>query len=467
MTVDNVMMFQIDFKSARQFTCNWRTGSATRRPTVCLQKNCASRLCGDDEFRLKRANPWTPLLFVFAVAGQIVVAFAQGAHGSDSIVLPANVREALEKQAAAMMTVHLESRTKNRAVNGQEMVDNYSDHFDTGHFHHLYDYQSGPNLLHNELAFDGEFFYYGSPDRNTPMLSKFLVSDRTYKDYWKRIFEFPYLDGAGCYFPESIAEIADQSLVEPLALYYDHEGRLTEAHEMGGDLHLSFEIPDPALIAMRKVELAAARKELQSEPISPETASNRLEAISHAQTMVPKRIETLVLSPKYGYGVVQREERTPDGKLIARTESRDWKFYQAAGIWLPTHCVKNWFAGQTTLSDFSDDPKETVESELKSVEFYQIWNVPFTLAYTNPGTVIADYSPDMRTDKFFGTYTVAADGSLHGGVVDSLVRQAAAHRERLAHRRVIRLFGIGFSVLALGSTLAIMLFVRRRKLTGH
>src|SRR5438034_10267253 len=58
----------------------------------------------------------------------------------------------------------------------------------------------------------------------------------------------------------------------------------------------------------------------------------------------PTRTVVLLLDPKHGYGVAERGEWNVAGKRTGRIQSEDWKFYEGAGIWLPSRCVVSYYA---------------------------------------------------------------------------------------------------------------------------
>ncbi len=96
----------------------------------------------------------------------------------------------------------------------------------------------------------------------------------------------------------------------------------------------------------------------------------------------------LLLEPKHGYGIVEREEWNPAGQRIARLQSEDWRFYEGAGLWLPNRCVAFYYARpREFVSEFSEQPIHFVTNELKHVEFGEK-DIPFTFEPAKSGEPI-------------------------------------------------------------------------------
>jgi hypothetical protein len=369
------------------------------------------------------------------------------------VQLPANARAALESQAKAITDVSLEYRLHD-TDNKSGTTNHYSEDFQGACFYQHLDFNPKPGVI--EFSFDGDFFYKGTfgYEDEAPMLQKFKLSDSTETDFWRSIFGLPFLDLAGFYTPSRAADISVQSRVEPLPLFYLKTGKLTQALETNGNMYLSFEIPDPALTALRAIGLPQEEARGRRNSIGNAQASNRLERIKTALRMEPKREVTLVLGINYGYGMLEREERTFDGRLIARTETHDWKYYDSAGIWLPSRCDISWFTGETTLQGFADQPLHVITADLAKADFNQKRpKALFTLTpkYTQPGTIIADRS--LRSNKYSGTYTMGLDGILLGGV-------HKYYQPTAAHSRFILWFVIGNIVVILA---IILVLLKRRK----
>src|SRR5207245_843732 len=123
-------------------------------------------------------------------------------------------------------------------------------------------------------------------------LGKYLVADATDPDRTKKLSEFPYLDAAGFYAPERISELQQFFSIEPLVLRYLKQNGATRIEKAGENLRVTY--------------------------------------------MTPERTVTVLLDPKLGFAVAEREEWTGAGKRIVRIESQDFKYYEAASIWLPS-----------------------------------------------------------------------------------------------------------------------------------
>lgn len=369
--------------------------------------------------------------------------------------LPLDVREQLEKQAAAMAAIYLEYTYACARAGYAEFI---STCFNANRFYRRTQRTRGKGKgLICEDAFDGEIFYFGEPEvlggvMEPARLGKYLVNDETDPDHWRRLFEFPYLDGASFYAPVSIAEVKAFSSIEPLLLRYLKENDSTKVKKVGENLQVTVRITDPEVVRAQKVDLDRQRQLLEAGPNSSEAVAKQIEHLKVLQDMTPKRTVKFVLDPKRGYGVIERENWNAVGHRTVRIQSDKWKYYKPEGIWLPSRCDILYY------EDASDKVRTKFTCELKQIEFSPRTNVQFALDYRKAGTLIRDRTtPEARTNTYHEvTYTVAADGML--------LRDAAADVMREINRRRIAPFWIGLNVLILGPIIIALYMRHKRKM---
>jgi PAS domain-containing protein len=374
--------------------------------------------------------------------------------------LPSEVVAQLEKQMTAMKRVAVEY--------GVGPV-RYKEYFDEGRFYQRREQWQGFKTLVHENAFDRRIMYFGDPDMpsaTTPAaLTKFLVADET--DPVRRInyFNFAFLDAAGYYAPDCVADLNAMPFLEPLALYYLEEGDPAEIRTVGDNLLLTIRVTDRVLARARDVDVNQQRNILKAylrrKRIGRAVAVERqIEKIKRLQSMTPTRVLSLLLDSSRGYALADRTEQTPAGQEIRRIHTVRWKHFDAVGIWLPWRFAVFKYANPS-LTRFTDKPQEGTFG-LSHVDFNPHPEVHFRLDYTKPGTAIFDRAaPALTNGNHMLRYTVAANGALVRGVAHEVMLELSrAQRER----RAILLLGFTLALLAIG---AILVYARHRRGLGR
>lgn len=398
-------------------------------------------------------KPW---MVALGFASAVLQGCARAQPGASVVAgdadLPAEVREQLDRQALAMGLVYIEFT---ESEFNADLVDSggpttYFVYCEGRLFYNRWErLLKGGSKYSTEVAFDGKILYVG--DAATPrVLSKFLVTDSTDPDRTKRKCLFPYLDGAGFYVPVRISEVQQFSSPEPLLLHYLRQSKSTRVVHTDGSLRISVRVPDNLLVAVRETNLHDYQKNREALGFAAEVIAREIAWYKRLRNLTPERNITFLLDAKHGYGVAEREEWTIEGQRILRTQSEDWKYYEVAGIWLPSRCATFYYSPPLFYERFSDHPVVTNTTELKLVEFGRK-GIPLALDYTEPGAIIEDRTiaeargrPTHRV-----MYTVAANGKQ--------LRQAAENV--MSHRRFLRICIITVAVLP------IILFFRNRRKT--
>lgn len=88
--------------------------------------------------------------------------------------------------------------------------------------------------------------------------------------------------------------------------------------------------------------------------------------------------------------------RNREGRAYSRWKaypprhSDDWKYYEAADVWLPGAAVISHFRKPHGLDGEPNEVAGTMGIELKAVAFDVPEEIKFSLEYTAPGTLIMD-----------------------------------------------------------------------------
>ena len=378
--------------------------------------------------------------------------------------VPPEVIDQLEKQAADMRVFYAEFSGTEQEPGRQANLMTYYVYFDEGRFyerrHYMIRGAGGQWQPHDhENAFDGKFFFFGDRQENnieTPaLLYKYWPTDRTDPDRIKSVAQFPYLDAAGFYAPNRIAEIDSFSGIEPLALRYLKQSKETQVEHVGDNLRITVRVPDPYLLALRETDLEKQIQHLQKSASSPEFKARRIAGWRKLREAIPERIVTFVLDPKRGYGVLEREERTAAGRQFLGVDSQAWQHHSDQDIWLPGKSTINWYTSMDEFDSFTNTPVFTISCELTRIEFGPHTNIQCVLDYNLPGTAVTDRTtPEARTAASHQVgYTAAANGTMLRNNAGSIVAEMS---------RGQRIFWISVCTIALGVPSVVFLIHRAR-----
>jgi hypothetical protein len=208
--------------------------------------------------------------------------------------------------------------------------------------------------------------------------------------------------------------------------------------------------------AAKAMDLEQHRKVLMSGRNSPQVVADEISALKNLQAMKPIRRMTLVLDPKRGYAVVDREEFTAAGKRIVHFRYEGWKHYEGVHLWLPSNCDADYYTKPFALTTFSDTPVETLAWRLTRIEFGSHPGAKFQLDYRERGSVVYDRTlPEAATkSKHEVVYEVGGDGTA--------LRQAGQAAMREASRSPFWLWA-NIAVLGVLITIAMIRHMRRAR----
>jgi hypothetical protein len=351
-----------------------------------------------------KSAAWCALLLL-ALSGQPRVQ-VRGDATMPLTNLPPDVFEQMAKQTSALKTIYLEfseTRVGTNMVGGVRK----SDHVTYLEGNLFYDMRvfGRKGLPHgtNELSFDGTHFYnstLAAPPRTT-FLTKRLASNSDDVDYMQRAWQVACFHSAGFYFPDRLSELERYVSAHPLLLHYLKQDDGATVKKEGDRLRVTFQVPDLDLVGARGLDVEKHRASLQSSnPSSPESVNRILESYERMRAMTPVRTVELLLDPEWGYGVVERNEWTADHRRLLQSKSENWKYYEEAGIWLPSRSVSAHYTTPFGFERFASEPIWTQTTELTRVEFgpKQIsFNLEREARYKRPGVIIVDRaSPEAR-----------------------------------------------------------------------
>jgi hypothetical protein len=306
------------------------------------------------------------------------VAVAQGPTTRESnptttnaeVALPPEVLRQLDKQRFAFRAVYLESTETCAGTLANwdySVAMTTSAYFKGGCFYRHETYDPDHAMYENEAAFDGQAIEQRETSAISSSIRKCALADAS--TLGARPFRWPYLEAAGIGVPAYGAQFGRFTALEPSALHYMAEGDLSKVERVGQDLRLTFRISD---------ELA----EQQKAGLTPPRADIK-----------PARTASFLLDAKHGYAVAESEHWNVRGKRVSHMRCENWKFYDAAGIWLPGRCVTTYYARPRLFVDEeSAEPIHTVTCDLKRVEFGEK-SIPFRFDHVHTESHLFDAKP--------------------------------------------------------------------------
>ena len=256
--------------------------------------------------------------------------------------LPPEVRKEWERQKAALSSLYLEFTTTNRGTLPQwnyASAPAVSGYLEGGHFY-LHEVIPGDDRYEVELAFDGQNVWRRSEHRVTKTPLEDAQSQANY-----RMFRWYYLEAAGLYAPAYPSELKGFSSLEPLGLHFLETGAAIQSRMEDGKLRITFQVEDQ--LAALQLKYSSGKKSVEA-----------------------RREVTLLLEPQFGYRVVEIEGRNVLGQRVESIRPEAWKYYEAAGLWLPGRTVASYYARPWVfLDNLSDQPVHVISSELRRAEF--------------------------------------------------------------------------------------------------
>ncbi len=364
---------------------------------------------------------------VFVVWAVLITPFYTGlaADKWQTNTLPSSVEQSLRRVADAMGIVQFEySVTRSFKNRPATATNSYDARFGGNRFFQRISCKldNGESAVHEE-AYDGELFYFGDPERpagsrNPAFVTKYMATNKFDPDYYRTdLFGFPYLQMAGLFVPQRIADL-NSKFLDSEVLHDVMIGDIQEVKPTGDLLYISIVIPDRVLEGARHLDMDRERSDLEDQHLDRDTIERRLRRLEAMRSAPPKRLVKFTLDPSRQYGTVRREERTLKGDRISLLECSGWKLYTEKNLWLPTVCELQYYTGENTLFEFSDQPLQTVTTELTSVSFSNIAPSGFALDYKQPGTLIDDRTDPEKPVTYeipAGSITLknAAKGVMH------------------------------------------------------
>lgn len=104
------------------------------------------------------------------------------------------------------------------------------------------------------------------------------------------------------------------------------------------------------------------------------------------------------LDASRAHAVLRREELSESGQLTAVAEMRDFVKFSDPDLWLPKHCDVAYHTWWTIPDVVTDEPLATLKIDVSDINKEKIPLDRFTLAYTTPGTHVADATLPQAED---------------------------------------------------------------------
>lgn len=382
--------------------------------------------------------------------------------------LPPQVRAQIERQKAAMSSVHI---TATEFIEDPELI--YQGGSTTGdiyitdnqfRIHKLALSKSGLPEEETDESFDGTIAYTGAlgqSPRARSIVTKSLVADETdlYRTFLS--WDYRYLDFAGYYVPTRIYELTNFSGIEPLALDYLRNSTNTQVRSEGSNYRITTRVPDPVLMAARAMNLSQYKAWLLYRHSDAEFIKKEIAMYEVLRNLDPQRKVTFLLDSEHGYMVSERDEWNASGERIVSIRSEKWRQLREKDMWLPNRC-KALIYGNVQLNKFSKNPLSTITCDLNQIVF-SFGPVAFDLTrdanYAKAGTAIVDRTlaeSRVRTNHQIA-YSIAASGRLLRTSADNIKSET-----QIRMYRHVFIF-----ILLLPSVVAAIVYIRRRHAQRH
>jgi len=369
----------------------------------------------------------------------------QGVAGADvstpgqASTFPSEGKTELTKQAVTIATlpIGLEVTEKQEGIDVPKFYGGpttYRAYFEGNKFYlrttSLYPKVPKPRI--HEDSFDGSLFYYGDLEAGAnsypSVLKKYIPGDATDQEQLTPIY-FGYFAAAGMLSPQQISDLKGYtSLQIALSMTLNEDSGIKVALD-GEKIRMTAEIPDRLVLNARSKNIEWEQRQFENTKTSPAFISKYIEQLKEMQRMPARRTVKYLIDPKRGYGIVEREDFTQDGRRIQQLETDEWKYYRDVDMWLPHHCVERYYSQRFALTDFSESPRLTVTYDVSKVAFQQ-QELAFNLEYKKQGSLIIDRStPEaQRRPEHTVAYIVAANGSLLEETASSVMNEVHGRR---------------------------------------
>jgi hypothetical protein len=367
---------------------------------------------------------------LIAAAGPLSPAGAQA-------VLPPEVRQALEHNAAALSPISLTwERTRKSPLPLAQLLERLGPGEDEAFllpFEMRFRWQDGKfstyrtfrsvskdnevQVWHAESACDGEWFFSGTTtraDAGVPILRIESMERLQKSNPDERMFQADYFRDAGFHLPTTHDVYRDppRSLIQHLL---EDRGQLSGVREQ-----------DVEGTRFVLVELTYSATTLR-----------------------------FFLDPALGHAVRRREEWTRDGKRAVVVDNGDFVHFTKPEIWLPRQCHGVWYTWSALPGVYTaavrDEPLVEVTITARELNKDPIGAEQFSLRYDVPGAVIVDgrLPGAQKTKEGMVTYRVPAEAAdLDAAIAAAQEGEDFAPRGRSGRLLAIVLGGNGAILLA-------------------
>jgi hypothetical protein len=286
------------------------------------------------------------------------------------------------------------------------------------------DLKRPPEVYHQELSFDGEVLYNGSPAGDQPMIT--IDPLDKVPDYLAtvRMTRQDYLYEAGYILPDYPKDLREKVPASSLILSLISQG----------------------------AEVARCEEELAGGP-----------RMLFVELQKAGRTYRFRLDPSMGYAVRRREERLESGRLAVAVDCDDFAKLPRSGLWLPRRVEATWHCRPEEPRLVTD--KRLVVDSYKVTELRDdpIPESQFALRYEKPGTFVADSRPSGSEKQPGGrvSYRQPADPGDLDEVIQTALGGGASPRSRWSSLRV----AVVVHVAILAALAAFLLWRRRAALS--
>jgi hypothetical protein len=249
-----------------------------------------------------------------------------------------------------------------------------------------------------EASFDGRILYLGRPDTELPDGQRqpgLLKSNPTRLDANNPYIRTEYFEAAGYQLPARGGE---------MGRVRDAHSRVIGAMREGGTLirvgdaeldgvavtRLDIAYPNPARKVAEETDLEALEAELRNGFNTEEHVQRELAWIRRNREAPERRLYSFYLDPALHYAVRQIDDRYEDGRLFTRIVNGDFEELDGRGVWLPRYTRTDYHSWPSITEVGTPEPLFSRVFTRKVADGAAIEEGRFSLAYTEPGALIAD-----------------------------------------------------------------------------
>lgn len=308
----------------------------------------------------------------------------------------------------------------------------------------------------HEEAFDGSTYFIGdrsdTPETIAPVMQKYTPGDQTDPDQKTEIFSLAdsYIEAAGFNLPKRIFDLNTFNAIESSLLVDLNESDSTKIQTESNLLVITVHVQDPFVLRARALDLDRFRRDMEDNHIAAKNINTTIDTLNLMRDMDKWHHVIYTVDPQMGYGIVSRQDYSPDGRLFSSIVSEKWSFFSKIGVWLPTSSTKSYYAKMNLYTNFSESPRLVIRYNLIDVSDISGSNISFALNYHYPYTMIVDHSTQRAKSglNHQAVHSVGADELILNGEVKSAANEMAAPSKHVIFAVILCVSSVAGLVIA-------------------